>query len=107
MTRKVHPGAGSGQSVAQVRGVLAERVMVSTPFDPFLALKALAEYSGLSVRKLRDLLNDAARPLPHYRIGGKILVRRSDFDAWMAGYRQVGCADVARIVDEVLGSLQR
>ncbi len=90
--------------VAQVRGLLAERVVVSTPLDPFLDLRALAAYSSLSVRKLRDHLDDAGHPLPCYRVGGKILVRRSEFDAWISVYRQQGRADVARIVEEVLGS---
>ena len=89
----------------QVRGVLAERVIVSTPLDPFLSLKALAGYSGLSVRKLRDLLDDPARPLSHYRIGGKILVRRSEFDAWMVAYRQQGRPCVDQIVSAVLRGL--
>ncbi len=70
------------QPVAQVRGVLAERVVISTPLDPFLSLLALASYSGLSRRKLRDCLTDPAHPLPCYRIGGKIVVRRSEYDAW-------------------------
>ena len=43
-----------GRPVGQARGILAERVVVSTPLDPFLPLKALASYSGLSVRKLRN-----------------------------------------------------
>jgi excisionase family DNA binding protein len=95
----------------QVRGVLAERVIVSTPLDPFLSLKALASYSGLSVRKLRDLLVDPTRLLPHYRVGGKILVRRSEFDGWMQQYRPAGNTpegntNVARVVDNVLGSLK-
>jgi hypothetical protein len=90
------------ERVAQVRGVLAERVIVSTPLDPFLALKALADYSGLGVRKLRDYLDDTAHPLPCYRVGGKILVRRSEFDGWIARHRQVGRADVDQIVAEVL-----
>ncbi|MDP3939577.1 MAG: hypothetical protein Q8R92_15770 [Deltaproteobacteria bacterium] len=41
-------------NVAQVRGVLAERVVVSTNLDPFLSLRALAGYSGLSIRTLRN-----------------------------------------------------
>jgi hypothetical protein len=93
------------REVTQVRGVLAERVVVSTQLDPFLALKALAAYSGLGVRKLRDYLTDPAHPLPHYRIGGKILVRRSEYDAWAVHYRQVGQPDVDRIVSDVLKSL--
>jgi hypothetical protein len=73
--------------------------------DPFLSLKALASYSGLSVRKLRQHLEDPAHPLPYYRIGGKILVRRSEYDAWAARYRQVGRAEVDRIVSDILKTL--
>lgn len=95
-----------GQPVAQVRGVLAEQVIVSTPMDPFLSLRALASYSGLSVRKLREYLTDPAHPLPCYRVGGKIVVRRSDFDAWMQAYRRTGNVDVEKIVAETLQGLQ-
>jgi len=92
--------------VAQVRGVLAERVVVSTALDPFLSLKALAEYSSISIRKLRDLLAEPAHPLPHYRIGGKILVKRSEYDTWAARYRYVGSGDVDAIVASVLKDLR-
>ena len=105
------PGKGrepirSGAPMAQVRGVLAEQVVFSSALDPFLSLRALAGYSCLSVRKLREHLEDSTHPLPHYRLGGKILVRRSEFDAWMAAYRRVGQADVARIVDSVMRDLR-
>jgi hypothetical protein len=95
----------SHAAVGQVRGVLAERVIVSTPLDPFLSLKALAAYSGLGVRKLRDYLTDPVHPLPCYRIGGKIVVRRSEFDSWIARYRQVGRGDVDRLVADALAGL--
>jgi len=91
--------------VAQVRGVLAERVVVSTPLDPFLALQALATYSSLSVRKLRDYLEDHQHPLPCYRVGGKILVRQSEFDGWIAAYRHHGRRAADAIVNEVLRDL--
>ncbi len=91
--------------MAHVRSVLAERVVISTPLDPFLSLQALATYSGLSRRKLRDYLAHPARALPCYRIGGKILVRRSEYDAWAMSYRQVGQPAVDRIVTDVLKSL--
>jgi excisionase family DNA binding protein len=80
-------------------------VIIRTDLDPFLSLKALADYSGLSVRKLRAYLKDSLRPLPYYRVGGKILVRRSEFDTWIATYRQVGDSEVERIVAEVLDEL--
>ena len=98
-------GAVAAQHVAQVRGVLTQKVVISTSLDPFLNLRALAAYSGLGVRKLRDYLDDPGHPLPCYRPGGKILVRRSEFDAWMMRYRQVGRADVDRVVSDVLRDL--
>jgi predicted DNA-binding transcriptional regulator AlpA len=91
--------------VGQVRGVLAERVIVSTPLDPFLSLKALAAYSGLGVRTLRSYLSDLTYPLPCYRVGGKIVVRRSEFDSWITRYRQVGRGDVDRLVADALEGL--
>ena len=95
----------TGAAVGQVRGVLAERVIVSTPLDPFLSLKALAAYSGLGVRTLRGYLTDLTDPLPCYRVGGKIVVRRSEFDSWIAHYREVGRSEVDRLVADALGGL--
>ena len=93
------------ERVAQVRGILAERVVISTELDPFLDLRALSGYSSLSVRKLRDLLDDPGQPIPAYRIGGKIIVRRSEFDAWMAAHRHPARPDVERIVSDILRAL--
>src|SRR5262245_3122589 len=93
------------EPVAQVRGVLAERVVVSTQLDPFFDLRALSAYSSISVRKLRDLLEDPRNPLPSYKVDGKLLVRRSEFDGWIAGHRRRGRADVDRIVKDVLRDL--
>jgi hypothetical protein len=97
--------AGPRARVGQVRGILADQVVVSVPLDPFLSLKALARYADLSVRKLRDYLEDPVHPLPCYRVGGKILVRRSEFDTWIAAFRHRGRADVGQIVDDVLRCL--
>jgi hypothetical protein len=93
------------RELRQIRGILADEVAVSIPLDPYLSLRALAGYSGLSVRRLRALLDDPSHPLPCFRIGGKILVRRSDYDVWVARYRRVGRPDVDRVVSAVLASL--
>ena len=75
------------------------QVVLASALDPFLSLRALASYSCVSVRKLRECLADSVHPLPHYRLGGKIIVRRSEFDAWMAAYRRVRQAEVvSRVV---------
>jgi hypothetical protein len=75
--------------------------------DGYLPLKALAGYSGLSVRTLRGYLTDRTRPLVHYRIGGKVLVRQSDFDAWAVQFRvSRSPITVDAIVDDVVGALR-
>jgi hypothetical protein len=74
----------------------------ATITDAYLPLVGLARYSGLSVRTLRGYLTHLARPLPHYRIGGKILVRRSEFDAWAAIFRTVEPDRVSALVAEAL-----
>jgi excisionase family DNA binding protein len=94
-----------GQTVPGVRGSVVEALTVSIPLDPFFSLRALAAYAGLSVRKLRDCLDDPLHPLPYYRVGGKILVRRSEFDAWISRYRRVTDASVDQIVAAVMAEL--
>ena len=69
--------------------------------DQYLDLKRLSRYSSLSVRTLREYITDGVDPLPSFVMKKKILVKRSEFDAWMNSRRN----DVHRldsIVDEVL-----
>lgn len=73
--------------------------------DAYLPLKALATYAGLSERTLRGYLTHASHPLPCYRIGGKVLVRRSEFDQWAARFRTVAATAVDALVAEALRGL--
>jgi hypothetical protein len=69
----------------------------------FLTLKKLSEYSSCSVRWLRDRLIDQSHPLPHYRIAGKLLVKRDDFDVWIAVHRVAGTPnELEQIVQSVV-----
>jgi hypothetical protein len=70
--------------------------------DPYLPLRTLAAYSGLSVRTLRAYLTHRAHPLPCFRIGGKVLVRRSDYDAWALQFRSVATSAVDALVRDAL-----
>jgi excisionase family DNA binding protein len=74
-----------------------EGVTIQQDIDPYFSLKGLAGYASLSRRTLQDLVNDPADPLPSYRVGSKILVRRSEFDAWMARRRNTRAEAVARL----------
>ena len=87
------------ERVAQVRGVLGERVVISTLLDPLLSLRALSAYSCISPRTLRQYLElPPDEALPCYRLpgGGKILVRRSTFDTWIAQYQSRGRPSLVR-----------
>ncbi len=82
---------------------LIEAIRVQSELDPWLSLRALSGYSGLSVRKLRDCLTRPISPLPCYRVDSKILVRKSEFDCWMRAFRYT--PDLTRLVDEVVSEL--
>jgi hypothetical protein len=81
-------------------------VIVSVALDPYLTLRKLAEYSGIARRTLRQYLDLPPQDaLPCYRLPGKILVRVSEFDAWLTAYRSRGRPNVARALAE-MGLLQ-
>jgi hypothetical protein len=57
---------------------------------------------------LRDRLVDRAYPLPHYRVGGKLLVKKEDFDVWMATFRIESQADgLDDVVQGVLAQMSQ
>ncbi|MFI5342029.1 MAG: helix-turn-helix domain-containing protein [Candidatus Methylomirabilales bacterium] len=74
-----------------------EAVTIHQDLDPYLSLKGLAEYASLSRRTLQDLVNDTSDPIPSYRVGSKILIRKSDFDRWMARRRNRKPLEASRL----------
>jgi hypothetical protein len=74
--------------------------------DAYWSLRSLAAYAGLSVRTIRSYLHHPVSPLPHYRIGGKVLVRKSDYDAWVLRFRQQSAISLSAMVDEVLETIR-
>jgi hypothetical protein len=86
-----------------------ERSTRNSPIEPgYLDLRTLATYSSCSTRWLRDRLVDRTHPLPHYRVGGKLLVKRDDFDRWVAQYRHDRTVDELNdVVSGVLAQLSR
>jgi hypothetical protein len=64
--------------------------------------------SGLSVRTLRNLLVDPMDPLPHFKLPGKILVTKSEFDAWIER-RRVQTDDrpnLGAVVDDIVAGFR-
>ena len=70
----------------------------------WLGLRRLAEDSDTSERTLRGWIHSPVDPLPAVRIGGKILVRRADFDTWLQRHKiePLATDDVDAIVREVV-----
>lgn len=73
--------------------------------DAYLPLTSLREYSGLSVQTLRGYLTHPVHALPCYRIGGRVLVRRSDFDEWARQFRAAPTSAVDALVTDALRGL--
>ena len=69
-------------------------VSISNETDVFINVETLAEWSSLSVRTLREHLADPVNPLPHYKIGGRILISWPEFKRWMEGFK-VKSTDIA------------
>jgi len=72
--------------------------------NPYLDLKKLSEYSCLSQNTLRDHIKHGG--LPAYKVGGKILVKKSEFDDWVEDQR-LEVEDLDSIAEEAIESLQR
>ena len=72
--------------------------------DKYMDLKGLSEYSSLKIPTLRDRLRDVD-PLPHFKVKGKILVKKSEFDTWMESRFRVRESRLTEVVESVMASL--
>jgi predicted DNA-binding transcriptional regulator AlpA len=74
--------------------------------DRYFDLRRLAQYSSFSVRTLRDYLTRTDDPIPCFRIGRKIIVKRSEFDAWIEKHRD-RTGNLNALVDDILGGFSK
>ena len=70
----------------------------------WLGLKRLAHYASTSELTIRGWMHLPVDPLPAVRVGGKILVRRSEADSWLArrAVKQLDGTDFDGIVKGLL-----
>ena len=71
----------------------------------FFSVKELAAYSGLGERTIRDRINAATNPIPCYRIGGAIRIKRSEFEQWMTQFCRVDNNRLDNLVNEIMTDL--
>ncbi|HZL67839.1 MAG TPA: helix-turn-helix domain-containing protein [Candidatus Limnocylindrales bacterium] len=73
----------------------------------WLDLHALTKYAAVSERTIREWIHLSHNALPAVQVGKKLLVRRSDFDAWLENhrFRPIESINVTGIVNELLSEL--
>ena len=57
---------------------IKELKAIMSPTDYFMNTKSLSRYSGISVRKLKDLIRHPEYPLPAYKVEGRIKIKKSE-----------------------------
>jgi len=69
----------------------------------WLDLRELTEYAAVSERTLRAWMHRTIDPLPAVQVGGKILIRRTQFNLWLEHHRilPISSVDVDSIVAEL------
>ena len=80
------------------------------PCDPdkinreWLGLRDLTYYAHVSERTIRSWIRSPINPLPAVKVSGKVLVRKSDFDAFLQRFRirPLEEIDIDSIVRDVL-----
>ena len=81
--------------------VSIQEVLVYFDRDRYLDKQEAAKYTSLCVRNLEARLSE----IRHFRVGNKILFKKSELDRWMATHRE-GTQNLDRIADEAIESLK-
>jgi len=53
----------------------------------WLGMRQVTQYAAVSERTVRAWIHASVDALPAVRVGGKLLVRRSELDAWLSRHR--------------------
>lgn len=69
--------------------------------DDYLDLKQLSALTSLSPRTLRAKVHDPVDPLPAFRVGGKLLFKRSEAIEYIESHR-IKPTDVQGAVEDIL-----
>ena len=82
--------------------ISVQEVLLYFSQDRYMNKREAAAYTSLSTRNLEARLPE----IPHYRVGKKILFKKSELDKWMEAYREGGTQNLDRIADEVIESIR-
>ena len=68
----------------------------------WMGFKQVTQYVNLSDRTVRTWIHEQVDPLPAVRVRGKILVRRSELDAWLVRHRVRSLTNVAWMLSSMV-----
>lgn len=71
----------------------------------YFSIKELSLYCGLGERTLRDLINCSITPIPCFRFGRAIRVKKEEFDQWAKSFCRNDNDKIDKIVDELMRDL--
>jgi excisionase family DNA binding protein len=92
------PNATEVQSLTRAM-VSVREVLAYLDHDRYLSKSDAAEYLGLSVSNIEKQLQS----IPHFRVGAKVLFRKSELNSWMERHREDSKdLDLDRIADEAV-----
>ena len=72
----------------------------------WMGLKQVTHYANLSERTVRSWIHERVDPLPAVRVRGKILVRRSELDAWLEHFRKETLLGRLATVEDVANAVE-
>ena len=82
--------------------VSVQEVLAYLDRDRYMPKSEAAAYLGISVSNIEKQLVS----LPHFRVGAKVLFRKSELDRWMEKHREKPAdVDLDRIADEALRAI--
>ncbi|NQS89160.1 helix-turn-helix domain-containing protein [Patescibacteria group bacterium] len=73
--------------------------------DRYFDLRGLASYSSLGVGTLRDYLKQGL--IPAFKIKGKVLIRKSEFDQWIEAFRLETKEDLDAMATDIVEVLNK
>jgi excisionase family DNA binding protein len=70
--------------------------------EGYFTVTQAASYLSMSERTVRSLLTDVVNPIPYFKKGRLIRIRRTELDRWIETYRAVNLFNIDEVVDDVL-----
>ena len=68
----------------------------------YFTVNGAALYLSMSERTIRSCLTDPLDPIPHFRKGRMIRIRRSELERWFENHRAVDLIEIDKLVDELI-----